>query len=473
MSFQSLISSVKLSSLRIYILIDEYDTSVNEVIKSQNLEMIDYLKKSDGVLPLFRQLFTFVKKADNEGVLGGLFVTGVTPQALNEFTSGFNIARDITFDPVFSDLCGFTKGEVDIAIKIYKPTLSLRDHNYQMAKITRNFDGYRFTQSIDRLYNPAIVINYLSNESEPCSDSNVRPSEEILHIIASNPLIKQILQNLFLLKVLETTSIQEKLNVVHLFQPNETDVSYILSYLFFLGALTFHIDDKPSQQSGIFLRIPNRSIEREYLDELKHIYKLSDNEQLDLTNAISCMINGDIGPLCKYLQNHLFFLEQHNDVLHSQESTLKTAFKFAVSISCGSNRVYSEYDIVPNNYLDSFFDIGNGVHIEFKNTTVGQLANRYNRRDWEPMNVFSDDLANFSDEELFQQQLNPNFDNYCQYLNRKMLTVADKWESVQAQAKANRSILLQFRTQSNQRTDFLTYAVYRVGLKRLLWRRIE
>jgi len=41
------------------------------------------------------------------------------PLALNNFTSGYNVAKNITDDIIFSNLCGFTESELQKPLKFY------------------------------------------------------------------------------------------------------------------------------------------------------------------------------------------------------------------------------------------------------------------------------------------------------------------------------------------------------------------
>jgi len=70
-------------------------------------------------------------------------------------------------------------------------------------------------------------------------------------------------------------------------------------------------------------------------------------------------------------------------------------FIFAVSLSCGPDYAHSEYDEVPKNFLNAFFNTGLGVHIEFKNTTVGHIAGQYYPQNWDRMNTYSDSFLIF------------------------------------------------------------------------------
>ena len=108
-----------------YILIDEYDNAVNKALgdaKSalyQNLyveprqELIKKQKQDIATTnSIFRRFFPEIKSQIANNAAGRVFITDVAPIALNDFTSGFNIAEQITHDERFAELCGLTNEDI-------------------------------------------------------------------------------------------------------------------------------------------------------------------------------------------------------------------------------------------------------------------------------------------------------------------------------------------------------------------------
>ena len=58
-----------------------------------------------------RRWYEILKKG-TETVVDRIFITGVAPITLDSFTSGFNIATDITEDEEFNGMVGFTGEEL-------------------------------------------------------------------------------------------------------------------------------------------------------------------------------------------------------------------------------------------------------------------------------------------------------------------------------------------------------------------------
>ncbi|ETR65126.1 MAG: hypothetical protein OMM_14781, partial [Candidatus Magnetoglobus multicellularis str. Araruama] len=116
-TFSSFLSAVRKSSLKSFLLIDEYDNFANEVMMSDT-DVYNKLVKKDGPL---KTLYKGIKEFLERGLLNRLFVTGVSPVVMSDITSGMNICENIYLDKAFNALCGFTEPEtqnlVDQAIQ--------------------------------------------------------------------------------------------------------------------------------------------------------------------------------------------------------------------------------------------------------------------------------------------------------------------------------------------------------------------
>jgi hypothetical protein len=150
-TFQKLVATVSRTGQNLYVLVDEYDASINEALG--NVELVKSLQsdpkssreseqKTKKIETKFKQFFSRLKEASQEyGVF--IFVTGVTPLALTEFTSGFNDARDITLGRNFAEMYGFTEDEVKGQLNFIPHELNLVDDIATALREKHN--GYRFS----------------------------------------------------------------------------------------------------------------------------------------------------------------------------------------------------------------------------------------------------------------------------------------------------------------------------------------
>jgi len=478
-SLEALFQLVHHKEYSIYLLVDEYDTSVNEVITKNQGDLFEYLKNDSGPVSSFKRLFGCVKNYFNRGV-DRVFITGVTPLALNNFTSGFNIAKDITMAPEFSSVCGFTLTELQPVFA----SLSNSDQeiiNRMTEFCQKEFDGYRFGGNTEGLFNSTLCLNFLENYQNQkifiSYDKNVHPSDSVIKFVANHHLFSQVLSELLSSNqiTVENTNNQEpiesQLMIEKLLNPDDMDKRTLVSFLFYTGALTV---EKIEKQRTIF-KIPNENTYSNFLVETSSLYHLQENNKNTLDAAVTQMFLGDIAPLVDFISKSMLNLLKHNDVRHSQESDLKSLFILAVVVSLGSKEkivANSEHDI-EGTQVDAYFTSTSGIlpkiHLEFKNTTVGQIKGYYfvNDPNWTKANEKSNELATMTEENLNKLELVfpikvGDKGNYLE--NKEVKTIGDMWLNTKAQAIQNGQKI---------KEPHISYAVYRIGLKRILFEKIE
>ncbi|MDR1312938.1 MAG: AAA family ATPase, partial [Deltaproteobacteria bacterium] len=83
-------------------LIDEYDFPL--------LDSIDDPKKAEGIRKMLRNFYSALK--NSRKMLRFTFITGITKFSGLSIFSGMNNAMDITLNPNYAQICGFTKDEI-------------------------------------------------------------------------------------------------------------------------------------------------------------------------------------------------------------------------------------------------------------------------------------------------------------------------------------------------------------------------
>ena len=165
----------------LYVLIDEYDNFANTVLAYHGAEAYHSFTHGGG---FFRNFFATLKSgADRSG--GGidrLFITGVSPVTMDDVTSGFNIGTNISLNPDFNEMVGFTDAEVRRLVGIYRGCdVFDQDVDTAMGIMGQWYNGYRFAKAGETdLYNSDMVLYYLKhsipNRGVPdyLIDTNVR-----------------------------------------------------------------------------------------------------------------------------------------------------------------------------------------------------------------------------------------------------------------------------------------------------------
>ena len=95
----------------LYALVDEYDNFANTVLAYHGEQACRTFTHGGG---FYRSFFATLKAGteQSDGGLERLFITGVSPITMDDVTSGFNIGSNVSLDPRFNELLGFTEQEV-------------------------------------------------------------------------------------------------------------------------------------------------------------------------------------------------------------------------------------------------------------------------------------------------------------------------------------------------------------------------
>ena len=97
--FASIVYTAKERGIPLYLIIDEYDNFTNQMIRATGVE--DYREITHGA-GFYRNWFKKFK-----GEFDRIFMTGVSPVTMDDLTSGFNIAANLTLDEDFNAALGF------------------------------------------------------------------------------------------------------------------------------------------------------------------------------------------------------------------------------------------------------------------------------------------------------------------------------------------------------------------------------
>ncbi len=165
----------------LYVLIDEYDNFANTVLAHHGAEAYEDFTHGGG---FYRNFFATLKggTARSGGGIDRLFITGVSPVTMDDVTSGFNIGTNISLEPDFNEMVGFTEAEVRRLVETYRDHgVFDQDVDTAMGIMGEWYNGYRFSEDADTdLYNTDMVLYYLKhsipNRGVPTYliDTNVR-----------------------------------------------------------------------------------------------------------------------------------------------------------------------------------------------------------------------------------------------------------------------------------------------------------
>ena len=145
----------------LYVLIDEYDNFANTILSERGAEAYHAFTHGGG---FYRNFFGTLKAGTAEaGGVERLFVTGVSPVTMDDVTSGFNIATNISLLPQFNEMLGFSEDEVRTMLETYREAGAFQeDVHAALATMREWYNGYRFSEDAERdVYNTDMALYYL------------------------------------------------------------------------------------------------------------------------------------------------------------------------------------------------------------------------------------------------------------------------------------------------------------------------
>ena len=158
----------------LYLIVDEYDNFTNNVLNIKGHEAYHALTHGTG---FYRDVFKLFK-----GMFDRIIMLGVSPITLDDLTSGYNIALNMSIDPRFNQMLGFSEDEVRQMIRYYKEVGAIRPELTEdsiVADMKPWYDNYCFAaRSYGKepsMFNSDMVCYYMS----ALIDTGVRPDELI------------------------------------------------------------------------------------------------------------------------------------------------------------------------------------------------------------------------------------------------------------------------------------------------------
>ncbi len=310
----SLLSVVRKTPNKLYLLIDEYDNFINEVMVSE-VETYHALFGKDGP---YKQLFKSVKSATEGQGLERVFVTGVSPVALNDLTSGFNNATDVSLEPALGSLCGFREKEIADLLEMIAAELKLSPAAVEGALDAMRtwYNGYRFSKlATELVYNPTNALYFLRNlylhgtPPEKLHDDNLRTDRGKLAFIAHSAAGAGVIEELTEAPygTIGISTLERSFSFDDLTTRLENDTQAVASFLYYMGLLTQ--TDVPFR-----LQIPNLVVRRLFLDRLLEIFLPDAGDSSGARKiAMAFFLDGNLQPLLDFFERKFLPLLSNRD----------------------------------------------------------------------------------------------------------------------------------------------------------------
>ena len=350
---------------KMYVIIDEYDHFANELLGFHTDHFKNLVSKNGQV----RKWYEILKEG-TETVIDRIFITGVAPITLDSMTSGFNISSDITQDPRFNELMGFTKEEIKEIMKVQE--IGKEEQEEILPIMKENYDGYKFSvDANEKLYNSNMSLYFFNSYisfgkiPEKLIDVNIASDYNkignMLRLCKGENRIDIIEKTISGRGII--TEITEKFNPEIGFGEKE-----LVSMLYYLGYLTI----VGEEIGDPVLKVPNQVIKDLYAEYFLQILDEEIEFGVEINyNEIAKEIlkEGKIEKITKLLEEYLKNLS-NRDYQKFDEKYIKIMFyciarstkKFIVKSEMEIEKGYPDIVLIPKDKEKNYYS----VMIEFK-----------------------------------------------------------------------------------------------------------
>ncbi len=332
-SLQSLLTAVQQTPFKLYLFIDEYDNFANEILMSQQNGRSDRYDRFIHGEGLFKTVFKAIKAASVGQGLDRVFITGISPVVVSDLASGYNVARELTLNERFNDLCGFREEELEPVLQQMGAECGWPEGRVAeaMGEMRAFYNGYRFSPETEGLvYNPTLALYFLSELHERCRypvnmlDHNLALDFGKVSFLSQLPSGGQLLlQALRADPPITMTSLSHRFGAERLRQ-TLADPDAVASLLYYFGVLTVGGFSRSGQ---LILSIPNQVVRRLYVERVQEMLLPEEHERKAGQEAAMTLYDrGDLQPLCDFLERRYFRAFDNRDYRWANELTVKTAF---------------------------------------------------------------------------------------------------------------------------------------------------
>ena len=292
----------KKAQLKLYLIVDEYDNFTNNVLNVKGQQAYHELTHGTG---FYRDLFKLFKP-----MFDRIIMLGVSPITLDDLTSGYNIALNMSLDARFNQMLGFSEKDVREMIRYYKEAGAIGDDKTEDAIINDIkpwYDNYCFADDSfgvePSMFNCDMVCYYMSM----LIDTGKRPKSMVdPNTMTDYGKLKRLIEidnrkenRLQIIHEIAEKGFIYGTLVSHFPAERIMDYDNFVSLLYYYGMLTIG----GVRGESLKLIIPNNNVRIQYyqymLDEYQTINALP---VADLRNAYdSAALDGDWHPLIEFI----------------------------------------------------------------------------------------------------------------------------------------------------------------------------
>ena len=378
--FDVVVPLIKRLGYGLYVIVDEYDNFTNEIVSTAG--KVPYKEITHGT-GFYRGWFKKFK-----GTCDRIFMTGVSPVTMDDLTSGFNIATNITQEEEFNAMVGFTAAETRRLFEDFQGTGRFADAaESHLRTVKAWYDSYCFSRPCagrETLYNCDMALYYLGKlvasgrPPENLVDANIRSDWNKLRAILAAQRHAETYEG-----VLPLTEELADRGEVSFPLVESFPVEGILkeenfkSLYYYYGIVTM----SRVWRGNLQFRIPNECVRRQIFDYMREEYAKRPNavDTSEFTAKFDAFAwDGEWRDFLTYLAEKYRDNGSPRDGLHGEARingylraylTMKSAFTVKPELShpCG----YSDYALFPDRTLPEGCVPEQSYLIEMKHSKAG------------------------------------------------------------------------------------------------------
>ena len=287
--------------IQLYLIIDEYDNFTNDLLGQRDTDSYHMLTHTG----FYRNFFKLFK-----GSFERILMLGVSPVTLDDLTSGYNIATNISLEPWFNMMLGFSESDLRDMISYYQDYGAIdRPTDELIAEMKPWYDGYCFSAEqygIDPpMYNSDMVLYYLDSlvtlhhPPKTMVDPNTKTDYDKLKKLVDLDGMREEQK-----KVFDTLLDEGSLlgDIVDQYPAEKlADPDLFVSQLYYLGMVTI----VGVKATGVLLGVPNLNVMYQYFGYVRDLFQKGTETRLDLSR-IKALFDalaeqGDWKPMVEFL----------------------------------------------------------------------------------------------------------------------------------------------------------------------------
>ena len=288
--------------LKLYLIVDEYDNFTNNVLNVKGQQAYHELTHGTG---FYRDIFKLFKPMFHR-----IIMLGVSPITLDDLTSGYNIALNMSLDARFNQMLGFSEEEVRQMIRYYKEVGAIGEDKTEddiIADMKPWYDNYCFADDSfgvePSMFNCDMVCYYMSQ----LVDTGKRPKVMIdPNTMTDYGKLKRLIEidnmeenRLRIIHEITEKGYIQGILVGHFPAERIMDYDNFVSLLYYYGMLTIG----GVEGELLTLIIPNNNVRLQYYrylrDEYREIAPVSTTE-LSICYGRAAL-HGDWCPLIEFI----------------------------------------------------------------------------------------------------------------------------------------------------------------------------